>query len=179
MTSKKGSVKLSLFQDQPCEGPRSERRDLAMEWPEAPLNIALPCCRPCHAMRSVSGHEELSPRVRRARWRAPRSLLTTAIPRACSSTRRSFPGPNDPPDRRPASAPTLGGGGQPDGNSALDDYCASIAGRTFHSLAEVKRAHAKCDNSAAGAVIEGTTRRRRCQRARTKPRASGSKVSAV
>jgi hypothetical protein len=59
------------------------------------------------------------------------------------------PGPNDPPDADPppldAGAPPYAGG-QPDANSALEDYCATIAGRTFHSLAEVKRAHAKCDN---------------------------------
>jgi hypothetical protein len=33
----------------------------------------------------------------------------------------------------------------PDGDESRDDYCASIASRTFHSLAEVKRAHARCD----------------------------------
>jgi hypothetical protein len=52
------------------------------------------------------------------------------------------PGPNDPPDSQGAPP---GAGGEPDGNSSLDDYCASIASRTFHSLAEVKRAHARCD----------------------------------
>jgi hypothetical protein len=54
------------------------------------------------------------------------------------------PGPNDPPDSQGAP-PDAGAGGVPDGNDSLDDYCASIASRTFHSLAEVKRAHAKCD----------------------------------
>jgi hypothetical protein len=52
------------------------------------------------------------------------------------------PGANDPPDPQGAPPDT---GGVPDGNDSLDDYCASIASRTFHSLAEVKRAHAKCD----------------------------------
>jgi hypothetical protein len=52
------------------------------------------------------------------------------------------PGPNDPPD---SQAPPPDAGGQPEGNGSLDDYCASIASRTFHSLAEVKRAHARCD----------------------------------
>jgi hypothetical protein len=52
------------------------------------------------------------------------------------------PGPNDPPD---SEAPPADAGGAPDGDTSLDDYCASIASRTFHSLAEVKRAHAKCD----------------------------------
>ena len=51
------------------------------------------------------------------------------------------PGPNDPPD--PQGPPPDAGGPSADGS--LDDYCASIASRTFHSLAEVKRAHAKCD----------------------------------
>jgi hypothetical protein len=59
------------------------------------------------------------------------------------------PGPNDPPD---AQGPSSDAGappdenGSPEANGSLDDYCASIASRTFHSLAEVKRAHAKCDN---------------------------------
>jgi hypothetical protein len=53
------------------------------------------------------------------------------------------PGPNDPPDSQ--GAPPADAGAPPDGNASLDDYCASIASRTFHSLAEVKRAHAHCD----------------------------------
>jgi hypothetical protein len=52
------------------------------------------------------------------------------------------PGPNDPPD---SQGPPPDAGGPPDGNGSLDDYCASIASRTFHSLAEVRRAHAQCD----------------------------------
>jgi hypothetical protein len=53
------------------------------------------------------------------------------------------PGPNDPPD---LDTPPLDAGAPPDADASLDDYCASIASRTFHNLAEVKRAHAKCDN---------------------------------
>jgi hypothetical protein len=52
------------------------------------------------------------------------------------------PGPNDPPD---SQGPPPDAGGPSDADGSLDDYCASIASRTFHSLAEVKRAHAKCD----------------------------------
>ncbi len=59
------------------------------------------------------------------------------------------PGPNDPPDSQGPS-PDAGGapdpGGGLDGNASLDDYCAHIASHTFHSLAEVKRAHARCDS---------------------------------
>ncbi len=33
----------------------------------------------------------------------------------------------------------------PDSGESSDDFCATIASRTFHSLAEVKRAHARCD----------------------------------
>jgi hypothetical protein len=29
----------------------------------------------------------------------------------------------------------------------LDDYCDGLASRTFRSLAEVRRAHAKCDHT--------------------------------
>jgi hypothetical protein len=52
------------------------------------------------------------------------------------------PGPNDPLD---SQGPPPDAGGPPVGNGSLDDFCASIASRTFHSLAEVKRAHAQCD----------------------------------
>lgn len=52
------------------------------------------------------------------------------------------PGPNDPPD---SQGPPPDAGGPTDADGSLDDYCATIASRTFHSLAEVKRAHAKCD----------------------------------
>ena len=57
------------------------------------------------------------------------------------------PGPNDPPD---SQGPPADAGAPPDGNASLDDYCASIASRTFHSLAEVKRAHAQCDPAQDG-----------------------------
>jgi hypothetical protein len=52
------------------------------------------------------------------------------------------PGPNDPQN---SQGPPADAGDSPDANGSLDDYCASIASRTFHSLAEVKRAHARCD----------------------------------
>jgi hypothetical protein len=52
------------------------------------------------------------------------------------------PGPNDPPD---SEGPPPDAGDAAQGHESLDDYCASIASRTFHSLAEVKRAHARCD----------------------------------
>ena len=54
-------------------------------------------------------------------------------------------GPNDPP---PDAAAPSGADG------SLDDYCASIASRTFHSLAEVKRAHARCDRAQEGAPAD-------------------------
>jgi hypothetical protein len=57
------------------------------------------------------------------------------------------PGPNDPPDSQGSSPDAAN---PPDGNGSLDDYCASIASRTFHSLAEVKRAHAQCDPAQDG-----------------------------
>ncbi len=58
------------------------------------------------------------------------------------------PGPNDPAD---SQAPPPDAGDAPEGHELLDDYCASIASRTFHSLAEVKRAHARCDPGQGGA----------------------------
>ena len=57
------------------------------------------------------------------------------------------PGPNDPPDSQ--GAPPDAGGAP--GNGSLEDYCAGIASRTFRSLAEVKRAHARCDPAQSGA----------------------------
>jgi hypothetical protein len=59
------------------------------------------------------------------------------------------PGPNDPPDSQgppPDASGPPNAGDPPDGNGSLDDFCASIASRTFHSLAEVRRAHAQCDS---------------------------------
>jgi hypothetical protein len=57
------------------------------------------------------------------------------------------PGASDPPD---SQGPPPDAGGPPDGNGSLEDYCASIASRTFRSLAEVKRAHARCDPAQSG-----------------------------
>jgi hypothetical protein len=58
------------------------------------------------------------------------------------------PGPNDPADSQ-GPPPDAGGPPEavepPEGNGSLDDFCASIASRTFRSLAEVRRAHAQCD----------------------------------
>jgi hypothetical protein len=47
--------------------------------------------------------------------------------------------PSGPPDADPS-----------DGGGSLDDFCASVASRTFRSLAEVKRAHARCDPAQGG-----------------------------
>jgi hypothetical protein len=51
-------------------------------------------------------------------------------------------GPNGSADPQ---GPPPDAGSPPDGNGSLDDYCASVSSRTFRSLAEVKRAHARCD----------------------------------
>ena len=56
-------------------------------------------------------------------------------------------GPNDPAGSQ--GAPDAASPSGADGS--LDDYCASIASRTFRSLAEVKRAHARCDRAQEGA----------------------------
>jgi hypothetical protein len=37
--------------------------------------------------------------------------------------------------------------GPPDAADPPDDYCDGLASRTFRNLAEVKRAHAKCDHA--------------------------------
>jgi hypothetical protein len=56
------------------------------------------------------------------------------------------PGPGDSAD--PPAPPDAAGPAE--GTGSLEDYCASIASRTFHSLAEVKRAHARCDPGPGG-----------------------------
>jgi len=48
--------------------------------------------------------------------------------------------PSQPPDAAFPFEPP------PDADDPLDDYCDGLASRTFRSLAEVKRAHARCDH---------------------------------
>jgi hypothetical protein len=54
-------------------------------------------------------------------------------------------GPNGVVESQGSQASPPDAGGPSEGSGSLADYCASVAGRTFHSLAEVKRAHARCD----------------------------------
>ena len=54
-------------------------------------------------------------------------------------------GPNGVVESQGSQAAPADAGGPSEGSGSLADYCASVAGRTFHSLAEVKRAHARCD----------------------------------
>ena len=54
--------------------------------------------------------------------------------------------PSGQPDATaPSVSPDSADPESPDAAAQPDDYCASVAGRTFHSLEEVKRAHAICD----------------------------------
>jgi hypothetical protein len=61
--------------------------------------------------------------------------------------------PAPPPEYPPGlfeNSPVVGAqpaapAGQPDADPAVQDDCADIASRVFHSLAEVKAAHARCD----------------------------------
>ena len=64
--------------------------------------------------------------------------------------------PSGPPNAvAPSQPPDAGDSfGPPDAIDPLDDYCEGLASRTFRSLAEVKRAHAKCDQ-ARGARSSG------------------------
>ena len=57
--------------------------------------------------------------------------------------------PSGPPDATAPSQPPEAADsfGPPDAADPLDDYCDGLAFRTFRSLAEVKRAHAKCDHA--------------------------------
>jgi hypothetical protein len=57
--------------------------------------------------------------------------------------------PSGPPDAAVPSQPSDAAEplGPPDAVDPLDDYCDGLASRTFRSLAEVKRAHAKCDHA--------------------------------
>jgi hypothetical protein len=55
--------------------------------------------------------------------------------------------PSGPPDATTQSQPPDAGDsfGPPDAVDPLDDYCDGLASRTFRSMGEVKRAHARCD----------------------------------
>jgi hypothetical protein len=59
--------------------------------------------------------------------------------------------PSGPPDAsapsQPPDAADPFGPPPPDAVDPLDDYCAGLPFRTFRSLAEVRRAHAKCDHA--------------------------------
>ncbi len=57
--------------------------------------------------------------------------------------------PSGPPNAvAPSQPPDAGDSfGPPDAIDPLDDYCEGLASRTFRSLAEVKRAHAICDQA--------------------------------
>ena len=57
--------------------------------------------------------------------------------------------PQGPPDAD--SAESL----PPDSPGPLDDYCASVAGRTFRSREEVRQAHARCDPDRGAAPPPG------------------------
>ncbi len=59
--------------------------------------------------------------------------------------------PSVPPDASSQSQPPDAAEpfGPPDAVDPLDEYCDGLASRTFGSLAEVKRAHARCDHRAA------------------------------
>jgi hypothetical protein len=59
-------------------------------------------------------------------------------------------GPNGAVESQGSQASPSDAGDPPEGSGSLDDFCASVAGRTFHSLAEVKRAHARCDPAQGG-----------------------------
>jgi hypothetical protein len=56
--------------------------------------------------------------------------------------------PSGPPDATAPSQPTEDADpfGPRDAADPLDDYCDGLASRAFRSLAEVKRAHARCDH---------------------------------
>ena len=62
-------------------------------------------------------------------------------------------GPRDTtvPSGRPDA--TFPFGPPPDAVDPLDDYCAGVPFRTFRSLAEVRRAHAQCDNVHSAAPL--------------------------
>ena len=62
----------------------------------------------------------------------------------------SGPGAAPPPGPDAAEPPDRPDPGSPEAAGPMDDYCASVAGRTFHSLEEVRRAHARCDAARRG-----------------------------
>jgi hypothetical protein len=63
--------------------------------------------------------------------------------------------PSGPPDATTPSQSSDAADpfGPPDAVDPLDDYCDGLASRTFRSLAEVKRAHARCDHLHSAAPL--------------------------
>lgn len=56
--------------------------------------------------------------------------------------------PSGPPDAAaPSGPPDAGELEPPDAVAPFDEYCAGIDSRTFRSLEEVRRAHARCDRA--------------------------------
>lgn len=59
--------------------------------------------------------------------------------------------PSGPPGAAAPSGPDADSPpGDANGDWTDDDYCAGVQSRTFHSLAEVQRAHARCDRARGG-----------------------------
>ena len=55
--------------------------------------------------------------------------------------------PSGPGAAAPSGPPDAADTEPPDAIAPLDEYCAGIASRTFRSLEEVRRAHARCDRA--------------------------------
>jgi hypothetical protein len=113
-----------------------------LEWPEATLNLTLPV-----AVRATQRHLSLVMKSLLLAFvvtlaAGPVLAAEDGYPPGLFEHSPVVPGPTDPPDPQ---GPPPDVGDPPDGNASLDDYCAHIASQTFHSLAEVRRAHAQCD----------------------------------
>jgi hypothetical protein len=95
------------------------------------LVMALPACPALAASDYPPGLFENSPVVPPGPGAAAPSDSDTAAPSGPAAA------PSEPPDAADA--------GPLEPVAPSDDYCAGVASRTFHSLAEVRLAHARCD----------------------------------
>ncbi len=117
----------------PFASPSKRRRAPAWNRWIIALIVALPACQALAANDYPPGLFENSPVV--------------PGPGAAAPSEPDAAAPSDPDDAAPSEPPDAVDAGPLEPAAPLDDYCASVASRTFHSLAEVRLAHARCDRA--------------------------------
>jgi hypothetical protein len=117
------------------------------------LRIAV---RPDHFNTPVAGGNVVPNLLRALPWNRSTIALAVALAASPALAAQDYPPglfenspvvPSGPPDAtNPSGAPEAEVPfGPPNAGGPRDDYCAGVGSRTFRSLAEVRRAHARCD----------------------------------